>query len=85
MNELMSQAIDLMVAGMGFVFVFLIILVFATLLMSKLVLRFGPAEPEPAAPARNSRAKRSASSPVDPDTAEAIKKAIAQYRSRHKK
>ncbi|MCR8915398.1 sodium pump decarboxylase subunit gamma [Marinobacter panjinensis] len=83
MNELMSQAIDLMVAGMGFVFAFLIILVFATLLMSKLVLRFGPAEPEPAAP--KSRAKPSAPSPVDPDTAEAIKKAIAQYRSRHKK
>ncbi len=83
MNELMSQAIDLMVAGMGFVFVFLIVLVFATLLMSKLVLRFGPAEP--VAPARTSRAKPSAPSPVDPDTAEAIKKAIAQYRSRHKK
>ncbi|MCS5563432.1 MAG: OadG family transporter subunit, partial [Oleiphilaceae bacterium] len=26
----MSQAVDLMIAGMGFVFVFLIILVFAT-------------------------------------------------------
>ncbi|KPQ01123.1 OadG family protein [Marinobacter sp. HL-58] len=85
MNELMSQAIELMVAGMGFVFAFLIILVFATLLMSKLVLRFGPAEPEPAAPTRKSRAKPSAPLSVDPDTAEAIKKAIAQYRSRHKK
>lgn len=83
MNELMSQAIDLMIAGMGFVFVFLIILVFATLLMSKMVHRFGP--PEPAAPARTPRARPSAPSSVDPDTAEAIKKAIAQYRSRHKK
>ena len=79
----MSQAIDLMVAGMGFVFVFLIILVFATLLMSKLVHRFGP--PEPVAPARTPRARPSAPSSVDPDTADAIKKAIAQYRSRHKK
>ena len=83
MSELMSQAIDLMVAGMGFVFVFLIILVFATLLMSKLVHRFGP--PEPVAPARTPRARPSAPSSVDPDTAEAIKKAIAQFRSRHKK
>jgi oxaloacetate decarboxylase gamma subunit len=84
MNEpLMSQAIDLMIAGMGFVFVFLIILVFATLLMSKLILRFGA--PEPAAPAKSPRAKRSASPSVDPDIAEAIKKAIAQYRSHHKK
>lgn len=79
----MSQAIDLMVAGMGFVFAFLIILVFATLLMSKLLHRFGA--PEPATPARTPRARSSAPSSVDPDTAEAIKKAIAQYRSRHKK
>ncbi|MFC0702788.1 OadG family protein, partial [Marinobacter persicus] len=33
MNELMSQAVDLMIAGMGFVFAFLIILVFATTFM----------------------------------------------------
>ncbi len=79
----MAQAVDLMIAGMGFVFVFLVVLVFATLLMSKLVARFGPAEP--AVPAKTPRAKRSASPSVDPDTAEAIKKAIAQYRSRHKK
>ncbi|MDX1634740.1 MAG: OadG family transporter subunit [Marinobacter sp.] len=83
MNELMSQAVDLMVAGMGFVFVFLLILVFATLLMSKLINRFSA--PEPAAPARTSRAKPKAPTSVDPDVAEAIKKAIAQYRSRHKK
>ena len=50
MNELMSQAVDLMIGGMGFVFVFLIILVFATGLMSKIILRFAP--PEPATPAR---------------------------------
>ncbi|WP_150914012.1 OadG family protein [Marinobacter halotolerans] len=83
MSELMSQAVDLMVAGMGFVFVFLIILVFATLLMSKLILRLGP--DEPVAPAKTPRAKPSASPSVDPDTAEAIKKAIAQFRARHKK
>ena len=83
MNDLMSQAVDLMVAGMGFVFVFLIILVFATLLMSKLLTRFAP--PEPATPAKTPRAKAKAPAAVDPDTAEAIKKAIAQFRSRHKK
>ncbi|MEX0603073.1 MAG: OadG family transporter subunit [Marinobacter sp.] len=83
MSELMSQAIELMVAGMGFVFVFLVILVFATLLMSKIITRFS--EPEPATPARSSRAKKPARPSVDPGTAEAIKKAIAQYRSRHKK
>ncbi len=80
----MSQAIELMVAGMGFVFVFLIFLVFAIRLMSTIIDRFAP--PEPATPARTPRAKASAApATVDPGTAEAIKKAIAQYRSRHKK
>lgn len=83
MNDLMSQAVDLMIAGMGFVFVFLIILVVATGLMSKLIARFAP--PEPATPAKTPRAKPKAPVSVDPDTAEAIKKAIAQFRSRHKK
>jgi oxaloacetate decarboxylase gamma subunit len=83
MSDLMSQAVDLMIAGMGFVFVFLIILVFATTFMSKIINRF--TAPEPATPARTPRAKPSAPASVDPDTAEAIKKAIAQYRARHKK
>lgn len=83
MTELMTQAVDLMIAGMGFVFVFLIILVFATLIMSKLLHRFSA--PEPATPGRTSRAKPKAQASVDPDTAEAIKQAVAQFRSRHKK
>ncbi|KMQ74043.1 OadG family protein [Marinobacter subterrani] len=82
MNDLMSQAIDLMIAGMGFVFVFLIILVFATQIMSKLIGRFAP---EPVTPKKAPRAKPKAPASVDPDTAEAIKKAIAKFRSRHKK
>jgi oxaloacetate decarboxylase gamma subunit len=82
MNELMSQAVELMIAGMGFVFTFLIILVFATGLMSKLITRFAP---EPVIPVKAPRAKPKAAMSVDPDTAEAIKKAIAQFRSRHKK
>lgn len=83
MNDLMSQAVDLMIAGMGFVFAFLVVLVFATLLMSTLISRFAP--PEPVTPAKTPRAKPKAPASVDPDTAEAIKKAIAQFRSRHKK
>lgn len=83
MGDLMTKAVELMVAGMGFVFVFLIILVFATGWMSKVVAKFAP--PEPATPARTPRAKPSAPASVDPDTAEAIKQAVAKFRSRHKK
>ncbi|SDW54710.1 oxaloacetate decarboxylase, gamma subunit [Marinobacter mobilis] len=79
----MSQAVDLMIAGMGFVFAFLVVLVFATMFMSKIITRLTP--PEPATPARTSRAPSSAPASVDPDTAEAIKKAVAQFRARHKK
>lgn len=82
MNELMSQAIELMIAGMGFVFTFLIILVFATLLMSKVIARYS--DPDAVPPART-RHRTPTPSPVDPDVAEAIKQAIAQFRSRHKK
>ncbi len=82
MNELMSQAVELMIAGMGFVFAFLVVLVLATVLMSRIITRFAP--PEPATPARTPRAQPQQAQ-VDPDTAEAIKKAIAQFRARHKK
>ena len=83
MTDLMTKAIELMVAGVGFVFVFLVILVFATGIMSKVVSRLAP--PEVAAPARSPRAKAAPEpASVDPDTAEAIKQAIAKFRSRHK-
>jgi len=39
MNELMNAAVELMLLGMGTVFVFLVVLIFATRLMSFLVVR----------------------------------------------
>jgi len=42
MENLLSQGIELAVFGMGTVFVFLAILIFATKAMSSLVLRFEP-------------------------------------------
>jgi oxaloacetate decarboxylase gamma subunit len=45
--DLLEQGLELMLAGMGTVFVFLTILVFATTAMSALVRRFEPGrEPE---------------------------------------
>ncbi len=43
-GELLEQGLELMLAGMGTVFVFLTLLVFATTGMSALVRRFEPAE-----------------------------------------
>ena len=39
-THLLDQGLELMLAGMGTVFVFLTLLVFATRLMSRIVLRF---------------------------------------------
>ena len=76
-ESLMSQAIDLMVAGMGFVFVFLVILIGATTLMSKLVARFEPPAPEvPATPAQTPAPMN------DPRLMAVITAAVAKYRSR---
>ena len=44
MSPLVSQGIDLVIYGMGTVFVFLTLLVFATMAMSRLVLWMTPAE-----------------------------------------
>lgn len=73
MDPIVSRGFDLMVYGMGTVFVFLGILVVVTSLMSNLVSRFSP-EPEPAPiPPAN------ASSVPGPHL-EAIKLALKQHR-----
>lgn len=44
-EELLSEGLTLMMLGMGFVFLFLIFLVFMTGLMSKIIMRFPCATP----------------------------------------
>lgn len=48
MDNLLSEGLTLMVFGMGFVFLFLTLLVVVTTYMSKLVVKFEPA-PQPKA------------------------------------
>jgi oxaloacetate decarboxylase gamma subunit len=45
-QSLFSEGLNLLMLGMGFVFIFLVFLVFATTFMSKVLTRFAP-EPEP--------------------------------------
>jgi oxaloacetate decarboxylase gamma subunit len=62
MENILSEGLELMVFGMGFVIVFLTLLVFATTGMSKVVSKYFPEAPAvpkakkaaPAAPAGNS-------------------------------
>ncbi|MEM7100473.1 MAG: OadG family transporter subunit [Pseudomonadota bacterium] len=65
MSALLASGVELMLVGMGTVFFFLTVLVGATTLMSKIVLRFAP---EPAA------------DEITPEEVAAITAAIALHR-----
>jgi oxaloacetate decarboxylase gamma subunit len=67
-DELLSQGIELMLAGMGVVFVFLTLLVAATTLMSRIVMRL----------------QSPGMSPASEDEIAAITAAIARHRDMHR-
>ncbi len=82
-NNLINEGLNLMMFGMGFVFVFLTLLVFATGLMSRLVTRYIP---EPAPIARKSprlAATPAAAAADDQQLVAVISAAIKKYRSHH--
>ncbi|MSP28796.1 MAG: sodium pump decarboxylase subunit gamma [Methylococcales bacterium] len=74
MTELMSSGIELMVAGMTIVFLFLVMLVGAINLMSFLVQRFFPEQPT---------STHLTTGGVDKNVIAAITAAVHQYRSKH--
>ncbi|BFM19940.1 OadG family protein [Gilvimarinus japonicus] len=79
-DTLMQQGIDLMIYGMGTVLVFLTLLVIATLIMSRFVMRFFP-DPVVAEPSRPA-IQTGRTAEVDPAVRSAIEKAIALHRAR---
>ena len=83
MENLLSEGVSLMVFGMGFVFVFLTLLVFATSLMSRLVMKYAPA-PEPKLSARKAVAPTTpaAASASNDELVAVISAAVHKYRSR---
>lgn len=82
-TNLIDQGLNLMLYGMGTVFTFLTLLVFATTLMSSLIKRFAPvaeqADPH-SAPRANAQAAEPVNQSVNPQIVEAIRQAIAQHR-----
>ncbi|AOM00313.1 sodium pump decarboxylase subunit gamma [Cobetia marina] len=84
-NDLLGEGLNLMVFGMGFVFVFLSLLVVAMMAMAKLVDRFAPA-PLPAAP-RTTRAPVSAAPAAEDDSelTAVMAAAIHRFRQDHHK
>ncbi len=80
-ETLIDQGINLMLFGMGTVFVFLTILVFATTFMSKVVNRLSP---QAEAQASDTHANSTVQKPetVSPQIIDAIQKAISEHRKR---
>ncbi len=79
-QSLMQQGIELMLYGMGTVFVFLAVLVVTTTIMSALLQRFGRSEPVAVPPA----AVKHSAVANDDQLVAVISAAIHKYRSRHK-
>ena len=75
---LIEQGLDLMLYGMGTVFVFLTLLVIVTTLMSSIVQRWLPDDDMEIAPAPNTDFG------VDERLVAVIQSALAQHRCRHK-
>ncbi len=80
MNEQMAQGVELMLTGMGIVFLFLVMLIGAVKLMAYCVATYFPEE-APASPA--SKAVPPANV-VTPAVTAAITGAVHQHRSKHK-
>jgi oxaloacetate decarboxylase gamma subunit len=80
MSELMVQAFDLALYGMGTVFIFLTALVILTASMSRVVTWMG--EPEPTKLGRRISREAPTTGP-SPTMLAAISAAVKQYRERH--
>lgn len=91
-SSLLNEGISLMLFGMGFVFVFLTLLVFATLLMSKLVTIYERnvgvlpegGVPSPTAVIPHADHTETTGKQSDPTLMAVLSAAVNQYRSRHK-
>lgn len=89
-NNFVAEGLTLMMIGMGFVFVFLTLLVVATALMSKVITfyekRVGmlPAEGIPAPTAVLGVSNEPAGAPKDANLISVLSGAIHRYRAKHK-
>lgn len=78
MTELMNAGVELMLIGMGIVFVFLTLLIGAVNLMSAMVLRYFPE------PTETQVLSSTIVHPQDDKVIAAITTAVHRYRSEHK-
>lgn len=80
-SELLLEGVELMLFGLGSVFVFLVLLIVCIRLMSFLIGRFD-SEPTPPATVKPATATATATADMDADLFAAIQAAIHQHRAR---
>lgn len=85
MNEAMTQGVELMLTGMGIVFLFLVMLIAVVKLMAYLVTTFIPEVEVATTPVNVTTSQAVNSNVVTPTVAAAISAAIYQHRAKHKK
>ena len=85
MDDLTARAIDLLMVGMGTVFSFLALLIFVTMLMSKLVALYTARQALNNPPSTSDDPQSSPSTAIDGQLVAVVTAAVHKYRSRHKK
>lgn len=81
-TDLLTEGVELMLIGIGCVFLFLTLLVYAIRGMSLLIARFVPEPIAPAATTPGLRPQTTATADVSADLVAAIQAAIHQHRSK---
>ena len=76
-TSIINDGLTLLALGMGFVYVFLTVLVIATTVMSKLIMKYSAPEP---LSTPNSSPQNSQTTHIDPNVLTAIKEAIKLHR-----
>lgn len=79
MDQIVSEGLSLMLFGMGFVFVFLTLLVLATTLMSKLATKYAP---EPIQPPKAPAGVKTVNATNDDQLLAVLTAAVHKYRSK---
>lgn len=85
MPDLVTEGLQLAAVGMGFVFIFLVMLILLTMLLSRLVMLTEPEQPAASLPGAAKGKQADRSKVADQQLLAVITSAVMQHRSRRQK